>query len=262
MDYVYQEGTLYPDYKNYSDCNMSFNKSFDKYPKIKLGRKPICPICGEIHDNEENIVCEECLEEENSECQYCGDRINHSDYVYDEDTGNVYCCPECAENDDVHYCEDTNDWRSDCYNDDYDGYYYHDDDDKVTTEDGNTYYNAENAENDGYVMTDDGYWYSEGEVVYTEDDCTILRKDAIYTEDGNYYSSETRCREAGYIKTVSNEWVNSDIAYYDEYNEVYFTEDDAEIKTEDGKYFYSGNSAIEAGYIVNENNEWVKGDVA
>ena len=261
-DYMRHEGTLYPDYQNYNDCNMSFNKSFEKYPRITLGRKPICPICGERHSDEENIVCDDCLEGSVTHCNNCGDRIDHDDYIYDEDTGNEYCCADCAENDDVHYCEDTYDWRSDCYQDDYDGSWYNDEDDKVTTEDGHTYYNAENAENDGYRMTDDGYWYPEDEVVCTEDDVIMLSDDAIYTEDGYYYSSETSCENAGYVKTVSDEWVKEDDAFYDEYNDVWFTEDDAEVETEDGNYFYSGNSAIEAGYTQNENNEWVKGDVA
>lgn len=93
-DYVYHNGTNYPDYRYYGNCCISFPKGKDVNDKhIRIGHQPICISCGHEHGKEYDINC--C--DDMSECTSCGTRIN------DDDSYWVNChryCRDC-----VTYCE-------------------------------------------------------------------------------------------------------------------------------------------------------------
>ena len=89
-----RDKTNYSDYFHYGDCNVSLLQGRETYDKVYIGHAPICPNCGEEHDSEEWITCEDCREGCNCvHCARCGERINldRDEYIYDEDTGNYYC---------------------------------------------------------------------------------------------------------------------------------------------------------------------------
>ena len=61
--YIYSRGTNYPDYFNYSGCNVSRFKYSDAETMDKvvhIGHDPICPSCGDEHDTEGYLHCESC----------------------------------------------------------------------------------------------------------------------------------------------------------------------------------------------------------
>lgn len=168
---------------------------------IKIGARPRCISCGrDFHDDEEadNVMCEDCREDYDETCHYCGAGIStrNSDYIYCDDNGCCYCDSDCATDDGVEYCADdnryhTNDqWRyceySECYlHEDY-----------VEMNDGAIYRTYADAEDDGYTSCEEG-WYPEGDVCYCVDD--KLYHDIYHCYrgcDGNYYYSETERDEA------------------------------------------------------------------
>ena len=54
-------GTHYPDYQNKDGCNVSTLKDGRETHKIiGVGSLPICPNCGETHDNRDSILCGYC----------------------------------------------------------------------------------------------------------------------------------------------------------------------------------------------------------
>ena len=169
-DYTNSRGTHYRDYLHYNDCTISFlkrNGIMRNEDNIRIGHNPICPNCGEEHDNESILICNDC---DNSgsyrECVRCGCRIDieNGDYVYDEDTGDYYCDSDCAFAYDCYYCENVNEYHSqDVYYDDYTGDYFYDDgcSDCVHISDFH-YLNEEHAEMDGWVYIRDE-WYRTGD---------------------------------------------------------------------------------------------------
>ena len=65
-EYVETTGTHYTDYTLFSSCNVSFLKDDSgniNENEIEIGHYPICPICGEEHYSQENICCNNCLED-------------------------------------------------------------------------------------------------------------------------------------------------------------------------------------------------------
>ena len=168
---VAEEGvnsTNYKDWHHYSDCNLSLLKRTGVKPnttKIVIGHAPICPCCGKEHYREQWLACDECREEYATykTCPNCGEEfdINDSDAVFDEDTERWFCCAECAENSDVYYCENVNEWHSEwVFTDDYTGEYFHDSwaDNHIHIEGEFHYLDEENANKDGRVEKD-GEWH-------------------------------------------------------------------------------------------------------
>lgn len=173
------EGTHYTDYLHYSNCNVSYNKSMygeDPAPAIRMtiGHAPICPVCGEEHDNQECILCYDCYRS-GYVCARCGDCI-HEDDDYIQIGDSRYCCPECAESDGYVWCANVDEWHSqydsDVMYDDYENEWFYDRhgywESAITTEDGSHFINEENAEYAGYRETYDGCWYHEYDVYYCE----------------------------------------------------------------------------------------------
>ena len=164
---VAEEGvnsTNYRDWHHYSDCNLSLLKRTGIEPnttKIVIGHAPICPHCGKEHCREQWLACDECREYRI--CPNCGEEfdINDSDAVFDEDTERWFCCAECAENSDVYYCENVNEWHSDwVFTDDYTGEYFYDSwaDNCIHIEGEFHYLDEESANNDDWVEID-GEWH-------------------------------------------------------------------------------------------------------
>lgn len=95
-DHVTTTGVNYPDWHEGNPgsqhCLLSKLKSREGYPYMIFGVEPICIECGNTFRDEENISC--CINGHRCACAGCGD-------YYDED--------------DLHWCEDTRDYRcNDC----------------------------------------------------------------------------------------------------------------------------------------------------
>ena len=231
-EYTDSCGTHYKDYTEYGDGTMSFLVGVDRndISVIEIGHDPICPNCGNEHDNQENICCEECLEENTIYCDRCGERIRDRDEMITTSNGSVYCCEDCANNDDYYYCDDTNEYE---YIDDLtmcsDGYYHL----------------SENCFYDPYLR----------EHVYGEPE--------VETEDGKMFETEYNAREYGYVQDYfSDDWYKEDDLVYDEFEEVYFDPNNCNaIQTTDGEYFASEDSAEDSGYHKDyHSDEWMPED--
>lgn len=172
-------GVHYRDYLHYDDCNVSYLKRdgvLRNTKAINIGHNPICPNCGEEHNSEEWITCNECRD--GITCARCGREINRDDAIYCEDNEEWYCDSDCASDDGVYYCENDGAWHTEdyCFYDDYDDCYYYGEPD-VVTEDGHAYCSVDNAQEAGYRETDSGYWYREDEVHYCEHCGCIVHDD-------------------------------------------------------------------------------------
>ena len=236
-------GTHYRDYVEYSNGVMMINKSYNDEVCIKIGHNPICPVCGEEHDETENIVCSECRDKNRFDnpqtCERCGDRFDGDSYnaIYTED-GSWYCCEDCAYDDgyrmddegywypedELYYCEDDGEYHheDDCYTDDYSGDNYSGDP-YITTVDGNNYSCEENAKNDGYVEAD-GEWIDVDDAIEIDGEYyNRENEDLIWIDDDTAFTSEENAENAGYVKLESEEWVSRTEATYDEENGVWRT---------------------------------------
>ena len=236
-------GTHYRDYVEYSNGVMMINKSYDGEVCIEIGHDPICPVCGEEHDETENIICSDCLNESRYDnpqtCSRCGDRFDGDSYeaVYTED-GDWYCCDTCARNDgyrmdsegdwypedELFYCEDDYEYHhvDDCYMDDYDELYYSGEP-YITTVDGNNYSDEDKAELDGYVEVN-GEWIHEDNTIEIDGELySRENEDLVWIDDDTAFTSEEDAENAGYVKLEDEEWVSRTKATYDEENGVWRT---------------------------------------
>lgn len=160
-------GTHYADYLNYGDCSVSYLKrngvEINKN-RITIGHNPICPNCGDEHERGDYLSC--CSNSQHERCCYCDEEIDLDDYIVDEDTERIYCSPECANNDDVYYCENVNEWHSEnVYWDNYCDEYFYATDDMVAVEgryDTLYYMDSDNAESDGWhYIESENEWLNE-----------------------------------------------------------------------------------------------------
>lgn len=202
-------GTHYRDYLSYGDCNVSYAKGNDSstVKRIVIGHNPICPCCGRVHYNEENICCPECAHD-GYECANCGSIIDDEDDVCWID-GSPYCrdCAtwdEYAEEWTLDDCVDVNGYgHVSVYNvennpDEFaqcaccgDWYYLNRHDGIYVESTGNWYCDYDCAENDGNVYASDlDEWIPEDE--------------AVMTGDGDWYSSEEAIVEAGYTELLDD----------------------------------------------------------
>lgn len=213
-------GTHYEDYSNYDDCNVSYmhriNEFLNKKPII-VGHEPICPSCGRWHSYRNNVLCGSCANP--ILCYDCGCAINRDENrIYCEDN-DVYYCITCASNNDIVYCQDDELYhfiRNACY-DDYTDNYYYDDSGKITTYDGNTYYCAQNAIDDGYDYSDyDEEWVLAEEIYhigYGDTTFSIgLNSGYVYVEGEDiYFPDNDMAIDAGYIYSdEDNEWIKKE----------------------------------------------------
>lgn len=167
-------GTHYRDYENYSNCNVSYLKMEGKRKnefEIEVGHDPICPNCGDSHCGEENILCEDCVDNR-KECAGCGYRYDEDDLYWIDGEPYCYDCTAFCEyhgrrepSGDVYYyegygyaCDDAE--LTKCENCDH---YFDSDEGGVYTEDGREFCCDECAEEAGYIYFDGG-WYHENEI--------------------------------------------------------------------------------------------------
>lgn len=169
-EYTESFGVHYRDYEKFDTCNVSILKNIEekqKWKLIRIGHDPICPECGCEHEGDECILCPECSN--TKYCKCCGSVIHNDDddrvYIDDDE---IYCCSSCAERAGYVFCIDEEwHWLEDCEYDHYNNEYFLPNSDTVYTEDGHTYFSAENAEADGYrfVWHYDA-WYHENVLYY------------------------------------------------------------------------------------------------
>lgn len=58
---IISKGTHYRDYLNFDNCNVSTLKDGkDEHDFIVIGHNPICPNCGDEHNDRESVECEDC----------------------------------------------------------------------------------------------------------------------------------------------------------------------------------------------------------
>ena len=169
---------------------------------ICIGEYPICINCGcqfETDEEADNVMCEDCRNDGDEVCAECGASINtetSDDYIYCADNGNYYCDAECASNDGVEYCSDDGEYHDSdnwvyC---DYNNCYLHED--YVVMDDGTIYRDYFDAQDDGYVPCEEG-WYREEDTCYCVDDKLCHYIDYCYEGfDGNFYYSEAARDEA------------------------------------------------------------------
>lgn len=192
-------GIHYPDYENYSDCNVSYLRRIDgqlNFNCITVGaREIICPSCGSRHEDSNHITCYNCYE--GKRCERCGDPVGSEPIYATNRYGDevVFCCAECAY--DAGY-ENTVDygWRYDdgLYYDRYSEEYYVDGDDGIWIDD-DWYSSRDNAEADGYVYceVDDEWIYGNEDVRELADGRKFninYHEDAVLIDDEWYLSIE------------------------------------------------------------------------
>ena len=219
-------GTHYRDYLQYNDCTISEKKdSLREYPRIRIGHYPICPCCGEEHELEESIICEDC-DGNYCTCEYCGNRVREDDAIFVGDCAYSYCCEECAENDGYVYCADT--------------------------------YEYERTE-DVHYCTDDDRYHDDDHCFYDEyiEEWRSGSPEVI-TEEGTCFESVDNAIGSGYVQDHNGYWWLADELSYDEVNEVWFHLDYEGLETEDHKYFVNEETAKNEGYKKNDNGSWVK----
>ena len=191
-------GTHYRDYTCYDNCNVSFLK-YDGCEErnerlIDIGHDPICPTCGHEHQQEEYILCEDCVNIKT--CERCGAEIR-GDGVETND-GYFFCDSACAYEAGYVYCENRDAWfresDEEVYYDEYTNEYFYDyyGTDHIITEDGRHYRDEYNAHHDGYYADVHGHWYSQDELYYCE------KCDEYYLEDE--YDHEHECCTECYEK--------------------------------------------------------------
>lgn len=121
-DYVYSEGTNYPDYKYVNNCCICFPKDKEiNKNEIAIGHAPICIECGEAHNNSENI--NHCTSDKYV-CEGCGCVVDEDDAIYIH--GDYYCrdcahcCAHCGDwelEEDMTWVESENSWVCECCRD-------------------------------------------------------------------------------------------------------------------------------------------------
>ena len=169
--------TNYSDYFYYNDCNVSTLKGKTNTKKIFVGHAPICPCCGNTHDNCKNILCPPCSEE--IICEECGFECEND---YAEINGSYYCLDcvtwckyhqefEVNSESDFEYIsgygyvclnalENSGDYGYDAWNGEWFDLRY---ENPVYTYDGNVYRNEENAIDAGYYFNEETYEWERRE---------------------------------------------------------------------------------------------------
>ena len=207
--YIGNGALQYNDLDCCSDVSVSYLKRADgsvNHTRIIIGAEPICPNCGNRHSNEEAIECEYCYGEGYT-CDRCNRHIreNDDDRITTSD-GNTYCCEECAEAEGYRYCEDSDRWECEWYEDDYDGNYYHYSDGAEYTYEDRCYCDSDNAEADGNRYCEDINCYSS-EYVETVEGNYFHNTNDLIELDGKWYESAETIEDNGYVLDENGEYV-------------------------------------------------------
>lgn len=150
--FIDSKGTHYRDYVAFDSCNVSIPtkdfKDWEWEPEeaMIVGHLPICPTCGQEHNDSDNIMCYSCRDQRKI-CAHCGYRhdINEMRKIDGE-----YYCSDCC-----FFCDNCDEWHvgskfraywdgeakaicEDCVDDfmkcDYCGYYHKEEELKLTEE--------------------------------------------------------------------------------------------------------------------------------
>ena len=210
-------GVHYRDYLSFDDCNVSYLNGKDRHTvtRIRIGHDPICPCCGEEHDERDCICCNSCRPESET-CQCCGCVISDPDDVC-WCNGEPYC-RDCATwdeweeewtRDECEYVEgfgDVSVWNLQNNPDEF-GYCEH----------CGRWYLAGRV--NGQWVESTGNWYcgeecaeSDGNVFCVDIEEYVPEDEAYQTGDEKWYSDEEAMREAGYTELMD------DGAYYKKEN--------------------------------------------
>jgi hypothetical protein len=189
--------------------------------KIKIGHRPICPCCGEEHDEQGTIECCDCFEEKEKigTCERCGANIYRDgwddDYIETHD-GILFCDSSCARGAGYVHCADDYGWyhMDDVFRDGYDDCYYPLDYVEIEAEDGEMFYTHSNAENADYIETDDGWYHindcyedaETGELFHNDDSMVTICKDYEWY----HFESEDTARAYGFTQDDNGNWVTED----------------------------------------------------
>ena len=194
------EGVHYPDYLRYDNCNVSYLKDQDNsidVEYIAIGAEQICPCCGEYHETQDCIECEDCRDGEKVRCAVCGELIDEEEAIYIDNE--PYCFSHC------YYCDECEEFHvGEPFGEvlDHHGYPYR-------------------FCHDGYCNNGNITYCDECEEFFFRDD-----EDAILAEDGKEFCCENCAREAGYRQTANGRWYDiEDLMYCDECAEYVLYED-------------------------------------
>ena len=223
----------YKDWKNYSDCNVSYMKRVNgnrNDKMIEVGcEQIICPNCGKLHNNSEHITCTNCYEHRVviGTCEVCGDEIYESYNIQTED-GHIYCCEGCARSAGyVQALDGDEEWV-----------WVLEDETRRCEWNGNRYVEAD-WEDDSVEVRSTGAWY---------------HNHLVCEDDLNTY-----CEYNG-------EWERASYAQYFEDSKIFFstalTPIEDYITTEDGKYFETAEGAEANGYVLNEEGKYILANAA
>lgn len=200
-------GYAYADWSSCDDSSMSFlkiNDIINEENRININAIGRCISCGSELDAHNSILCENC--NDIHYCERCGERVYDDDICID---GYYYCCRECAEEAGYRYCFDDDEWHDedDTHYCDYHEDYFWDDSYMVITEDGHEFYDADAANDYGYVYCENvDEWHNENDVV--TDDYTgeyfYPDDDSIEAEDGSVFVNAESARSAGYVFDEDN----------------------------------------------------------
>ena len=218
-------------YRDYNECycdiaGWSWHKPFaDSEPSkkiIKIGHNPICPSCGEWHDTEENIECEDCASDENEyteHCRYCGSRIQtDEDEYYTDGDGCYWCCEHHANYDSYYRCEDDDDgymhYEGDVYYEASTDTYWMYGDDGVETSDGNWFHDEATAEYYDYEYYDGEYYPSSD----FEEDALTGDRFPYWNDTYSYCSYDAKDGHTYYFVDGynMNEWIEDNESDDDE----------------------------------------------
>ena len=195
------DATNYRDYASFDQCTVSRRAGWGGQ-LIRVGHAPICPKCGNTHDQREYIMCEDCMEEEKY-CYHCNEVLCEDDGYIEAEDGNCFCDAYCAEQEGYVYCNNDYTWRHEeddgVIYDEYDGNYYHVGwyDNYIVTEDGNAYWCEEHA-------IEDGYEYVDGEEVWIPADETRYCMECGRTVRADNYNDELgMCNDCAKEKEVT-----------------------------------------------------------
>lgn len=260
--YVCTEGTHYPDYAHYDDCNVSVRQNTTtEYTKIYVGHQPIDPDTGCIHNEQEY------LNGEAEYCAYCNEPIDMQcdDYIYCEDNGNYYCDEECAENHGVHYCSNDTTYGNgyhtehNCFRDAYSEEWVYGEP-RVTANDGNAFASDDNAYNAGYDHDEDYNWYPEDELfIDSYDGYRYHENDMVVDIDCDHqYCCVSNAEEDGCVY-VYGEWYAS--AEYAEADGYHYVEEEDKWMTDEQFEAY-GESQITEELEAETNNNSEESEVA
>lgn len=217
-------GMHYRDYTNYDDCGYSYVTGTEM-KTINIGHDTICPYCGKGHcetgnGDRESVFCFKHNDMMGRyTCESCGCTI-------DEDESEYYYCEDTEE----YYCCDS------CAHDH----------DVVRCEDDDHFHSEDNCYQDYHTDA----WYSQDYINWHV---------CIETEDGNWFANEENARAEEYVCTGDNGyWISQDEAFYDNYDECWYADNDYDYIYIDGYCYKNEENATEDGWILNDDDEWVR----